>query len=234
MSAAAMVIILLEKMVPHSPKGWLAVIRIERRSYRAAISSNRTLVSALEQFATLDGPYLLSLDGTGSFRSKKIHCSSCCVTNHRNGTWTSSHHMMDGVIVHPDASIVISRAPEMITRQDGPARTILSATPLGGSSSHSGKTPPPPLRTIVVKDALTSNGPHVEHRRDNNIRVILGLKPGDRGVLFDGGGGRQPSGYADPHHNRTDPEGECNPRVKVVPCCSPERGHHRPWGHLPP
>jgi hypothetical protein len=34
------------KILPHSPKGWLAVISIDRRSYRALISSNRTLVSA--------------------------------------------------------------------------------------------------------------------------------------------------------------------------------------------
>ncbi len=30
----------------HSPNGWMAVISMDRRSYRAAISSNSTLVSA--------------------------------------------------------------------------------------------------------------------------------------------------------------------------------------------
>ena len=33
-------------ILPHSPNGWLAVISIDRRSYRAAINSNSTLVSA--------------------------------------------------------------------------------------------------------------------------------------------------------------------------------------------
>jgi len=32
--------------LPQSPNGWFAVISSERRSYRAAMSSNSTLVSA--------------------------------------------------------------------------------------------------------------------------------------------------------------------------------------------
>ena len=33
-------------MASQAPSGWLAVIKIERRSYRALVSSNRTEVSA--------------------------------------------------------------------------------------------------------------------------------------------------------------------------------------------
>src|SRR3990172_1573403 len=57
---------------------------------------------ALERFAFYDGAYLLSLDGTGYFSSQKIHCPSCQVKEHKNGTVTYEHQMLAAVIVHPD------------------------------------------------------------------------------------------------------------------------------------
>ena len=138
----------------------------------------------LEHFATLDGHYLLSLDGTGYYSSKRIHCSSCCVRNRRNGTRTYQHQMMGGALVHPDSKIVIPLAPEMITRQDGTNKNDCERnaskrfiTQFRKEHRH--------LRTIVVEDALASNAPHVQHLRDNNIRFILGVKPGDHKFLFD-------------------------------------------------
>ena len=45
-STAASVMAGSGKTLPHSPKGWLAVMSMDRRSYRALISSNKTDVSA--------------------------------------------------------------------------------------------------------------------------------------------------------------------------------------------
>jgi hypothetical protein len=40
---------------------------------------------ALEDFVYLDGPYLVSLDGTTYFSSTKVPCSSCLEKHHRGG-----------------------------------------------------------------------------------------------------------------------------------------------------
>jgi hypothetical protein len=74
---------------------------------------------ALEAFQFDNGGYLLSLDGTGYFSSQKIHCPSCQVKEHKNGTVTYEHQMLAAVIVHPDLKEVIPLAPEPIQKQDG-------------------------------------------------------------------------------------------------------------------
>src|SRR5271154_5556699 len=38
----------------------------------------------LEDYVYLESCYLVALDGTGYFSSKKIHCKSCMVKNHRD------------------------------------------------------------------------------------------------------------------------------------------------------
>ena len=65
------------------------------------------------------GDYLLSLDGTGYFSSKKIHCAQCAEKHHHDGTITYYHQMLGAVLVHPDHKEVFPLAPEPILKQDG-------------------------------------------------------------------------------------------------------------------
>ena len=53
---------------------------------------------ALEPFVFYAGAYLLSLDGTGYFSSPTIHCESCQVKEHKDGTVTYQHQMLGAVI----------------------------------------------------------------------------------------------------------------------------------------
>ncbi len=46
-----------------------------------------------EPFTSL-GHDLLSIDGTGSVRSKKVRCASCCTRHHRDGMTTYYHQML--------------------------------------------------------------------------------------------------------------------------------------------
>jgi hypothetical protein len=58
---------------------------------------------ALEPYVFHNGCYLLSLDGTGYFSSKKIHCESCLQKkNSKTGEITYQHQMLGAVVVHPD------------------------------------------------------------------------------------------------------------------------------------
>jgi hypothetical protein len=139
---------------------------------------------ALEPFAFYNGGYLLALDGTGYFSSQKIHCASCQVKEHKNGTVTYEHQLLAAVIVHPDIKEVIPLAPEPIQKQDGStkndcernaARRLLAKI----RREH------PRLKLIVVEDGLASNGPHVRDLIDFGMNFILGVKPGDHAFLFE-------------------------------------------------
>ena len=120
---------------------------------------------ALEGFEFYKGGYLLSLDGTGYFSSQKVHCPSCQVKEHKNGTVTYEHQMLAAVIVHPDLKEVVPLAPEPIRKQDGStkndcernaARRLLEKI----RRAH------PRLKLVVVEDGLASNGPHVRDLLD--------------------------------------------------------------------
>jgi len=71
----------------------------------------------LDKFVFLGGSYLVSLDGTGYFSSKTIHCSSCMEkVNKKTGEVTYYHQLMGGVIIHPNLREVIPLMPEPILK----------------------------------------------------------------------------------------------------------------------
>jgi len=82
---------------------------------------------ALESFVFLDGHYLVSLDGTTCFSSKKVHCPSCLEKHHSNGSVTYSHQILGATLVHPDHKVVIPLAPEPIINDDGHTNTSVGS-----------------------------------------------------------------------------------------------------------
>jgi hypothetical protein len=144
---------------------------------------------ALEPLVYLNGCYLLSLDGTGSFSSSKIHCASCLEKTHANGMVTYSHQMLGGVLLHPDLAPVIPLAPEPIVKQDGvqkndcernAARRFLAKF----REDH------PHLPVIVIEDGLAANGPQIRDLKEHACHFILGVQEGDHDALFRTVGGR--------------------------------------------
>jgi len=138
---------------------------------------------ALEPFEYLDG-YLLSIDGTGFFSSKEIHCDNCCEKEHRDGTKTYYHQMLGAVIVHPDLKTVIPFAPEPIMQQDGKQKNDCERNAAKRFLEHT-KREHPHLKIIVIEDGLASNSPHIELIKSLNYSFILGAKPGDHKFLFE-------------------------------------------------
>ena len=145
---------------------------------------------ALEPFVFHAGGYLLSLDGTGYFSSPTIHCDSCQVKEHKDGTVTYQHQMLGAVIVHPDIKEVIPLAPEPIEKQDGTnkndcernaAKRLLPKI----RQQH------PHLKFIVVEDGLASNGPHVRDLLDNDA-LYSGRQTGGSCVSVRPSGGTPP------------------------------------------
>lgn len=139
----------------------------------------------LQQFTYWDDEhYLLSVDGTGYYSSKEVHCENCCEKKHKDASTTYYHQLLGASMVHPDHRVVIPLAPEPIQKQDGAhkndcernaAKRLFSAI----RREH------PHLKLIVVEDALSSNGPHLKLLEELSLHYIVGVKPGDHAFLFD-------------------------------------------------
>ncbi len=136
-----------------------------------------------EKFKAINNSYLLSLDGTGYFSSKKIHCPSCMVKEHRDGTKTYSHQALAAVMVHPNKKEVIPFGLEPISNQDGTKKNDCERR-AAERFLRKFKTEHPHLKITVLEDGLASNGPHIRLLKELNMNYILGVKPGDHKALF--------------------------------------------------
>ena len=138
----------------------------------------------LEDYAFLDGRYLVALDGVEYFRSKKVHCDHCMTRQHGNGEVSYYHQMVGAVIVHPDFHEVIPLAPEPIQRQDGQSKNDCERN---GARRwlEAFRQDHPHLGIIVVEDALSSNAPHIRDLRAAKAHFILGVKEADHQHLFE-------------------------------------------------
>jgi len=161
--------------------------RVDPREIRGVykkIFSSLQRGKALEQFIYLDDAYLLALDGTGYFSSKKVFCENCCKKEHKDGSTTYYHQMLSGVLVHPDKKAVIPIAPEPIIQQDGSKKNDCERN-AAVRFLEDFRREHPHLKVIVTEDGLSSNAPHINLLKDLDLGFILGCKPGDHKSLFD-------------------------------------------------
>ena len=138
---------------------------------------------ALEEMVFLEGCYLLSIDGTGYFSSKKVHCRSCLETHHSKGAITYSHQMLGAAIIHPNRREVIPLMPEPIVKQDGSKKNDCERN-AAKRFIEKLRQDHPHLKIIVTEDGLSSNAPHIETLQEYDCRYILGVKEGDHAYLF--------------------------------------------------
>ncbi len=137
-----------------------------------------------EKMAYYDGHYLLSGDGTGFYSSEKVSSPYCMGKKSRNGKALYQQQMYAASFVKPGSKVVIPVFPEMITRNDGPNKNDCERN-ASKRFFDDFRREHPYLKVIVVEDALSSNGPHIEQLKKHNLRFILGAKPGDHKYLFD-------------------------------------------------
>jgi hypothetical protein len=131
------------------------------------------------------GHYLVSLDGSGYFSSKKIHCSNCLERkNSKTGEITYHHQMLAGAIVHPDQETVIPLAPEPIIQQDGARKNDCERNAAKRFMAQL-RADYPDEPFIITEDALSANAPHIRELKKHNLRFILGVKEGDHAFLFE-------------------------------------------------
>ena len=93
------------------------------------------------------------------------------------------HQLLGAVLVHPEQRVVLSLAPEPITREDGMKKNDCERNAAKRLLADVRRAHPH-LKLIVVEDALAANGPHIRLLQSLKMRYILGVKPGDHAFLF--------------------------------------------------
>jgi hypothetical protein len=139
----------------------------------------------LRRFVFLGGSYLVSLDGTGYFSSKKVYCSACLQkVNQKTGEVTYYHQMLGGVIIHPKRREVIPLMPEPILKQDGESKNDCERNAAKRFLDRL-KQDYPHLTFTITEDALSPNAPHIRELHKHDYHYILGVKEGDHAYLFE-------------------------------------------------
>ena len=153
----------------------------------------------LEPYRIMGKYYLVSLDGTGYFSSKQIHCVNCLVKKLRNGEIRYSHQMLGAAIVHPpEVKTVIPLMPEPIIKQDGETKNDCERN-AAKRFLEKLRQDHPRLPLIVTEDALSSNAPHIAELQKHNLRFILGVKESDHAFLFEQVAQAREEGYSIEH-----------------------------------
>ncbi len=136
----------------------------------------------LELFEFLDGMYLIPIDGTQYFSSKKLCCDHCLVKEHKNGEKTYYHQVLAATIVCPGVKQVIPLAPEPIHNSDGNTKQDCEIN-AGKRILKKIRKFHPKLKTIIAGDGLYSKQPFIDELKLNGMSFILVAKPADHTVL---------------------------------------------------
>jgi len=115
----------------------------------------------LEQYRLLDGLYYCPIDGSEYYSSKNIHCENCLTKEHKKGSVTYSHQVLQGGIMHPEQKSVIPFMPEEISNKDGDTKQDCEMN-AGKRFLSKIKKQFPKLKFIIGGDALFSRQPIIE------------------------------------------------------------------------
>jgi len=144
----------------------------------------------LEKFVFMDiegAPhYAMAVDGSGFFRSEKIQCSSCLVSEHfdenNKCTIRFGHNMLAASIVMPGQKEVLPLCPEMIVTQDGSTKNDSELSAFKRFIKHL-RQEHPRLKIVFLLDALYANGPAIKLIEENGHKYIISVK-NTKGLLF--------------------------------------------------
>lgn len=138
----------------------------------------------LKQYQYINGKYLVALDGTEYFSSKKISCSCCLTQEHKNGSITYSHKALQAAIISPNKRQVLPIMPEDISNTDGKDKQdceINAAKRLIPKikSAH------PRMPKIWLADSLYTTDTFIKLLKSNPLdNYILRAKEGDNKKLY--------------------------------------------------
>lgn len=121
--------------------------------------------------------YLLSIDGTGYFRSDKIGCLSCNSYESKDNKKTKKygHSMLGASLVHPDQKEVLSFCPEPIIAQDGNTKNDCELNAFKRFIPDF-RREHPKLNVVVNLDALYATEPPIKLMFEHDCSFIIVVK----------------------------------------------------------
>jgi hypothetical protein len=131
----------------------------------------------LERSAFHEDCYLLAIDGSGYFSSKRIYFDACLQRKKKIGEIMHHQQMLGTILVHPGQKKVIVLAPEPITtKQNGDNKNDCKRT---GAKSvlHKVGQEHSKLRPSVIEDGLASNAGHFRLLKHLRMDFLPGAKP---------------------------------------------------------
>ncbi len=137
----------------------------------------------LADYRLMDGRLLVGVDGIVYFSSHKLHCDQC---NQEviGGRVHYSHRALTALVVHPQQSEVLPRAPEFITPQDGAEKQDCELNAAkrwlkreeGWLQGH---------QAIILGDDLFSHQPFCRQVAEAGLGFILVCKPPSHELLYE-------------------------------------------------
>lgn len=138
----------------------------------------------LEKYKFLNDSYLLPIDGSEYFSSRKLCCPSCLKKVGSKTGIRYHHQILQAVIVHPDIKQVLPLAPEPIQNKDGSKKQDCEIN-AGKRMLSKIRSTHPKLKLIVTGDGLYSKQPFIDELKKARMSYILVAKPTDHKILFE-------------------------------------------------
>jgi len=137
----------------------------------------------LEQYQLFPNQYYFPIDGSQFYHSNDIKCPQCLTKQHRDGSVSYYHQVLQGGIMHPDCSEVIPFMPEQICNSDGGNKQdceMNAAKRLIAKITQSF----PRLGLILGGDSLFSKQPIIEQILALKHHYLFAAKPDDHKYLM--------------------------------------------------
>jgi hypothetical protein len=138
----------------------------------------------LESYRSFANQFLVAIDGTEYFSSKKVHCEQC---NHRilkNGETNYFHSVLTPVIVQSGNAHVISLEPEYIVPQDGHEKQDCE-TQAGKRWVEKHGDFYAKRGVTMLGDDLYCHQPFCQTLKDKHLHFILVCKPDSHASLYE-------------------------------------------------
>lgn len=137
----------------------------------------------LEGYRSISDTWLISLDGSQYFSSRKIHCDNCRVTV-RNEQTTYAHQVLMAVLCAPGQEHVICLEPEFILPQDGQEKQDCEQQAMKRwIDRHSSRFSP--WSVTVLADDLHCHQPICQKLLAHQMHFIMTCKPESHPALYE-------------------------------------------------
>ncbi len=138
----------------------------------------------LEAFQIFPSMYYFPMDGSQFFSSKDIHCEQCLTKEHRDGSKSHSHQVLQGGIAHPDCAQVIPFMPEQIVNTDGSSKQDCEMNAAKRYLKNLRENFPQ-LGFLLGGDGLFSKQPLIEEALSYRMHYLFAAKPDDHKYMME-------------------------------------------------